>query len=133
MATPHPPAEGLAGLQEQLYAEGRTCGNRSVLLPRPGKLGVFDRSHDEDVLAARVRGMVERRTWSRRYMEAYADALERCGTEHAPWFIVPADRKWYRNWAITRLLIEHLEDLGLRWPEADFDVEEERRRVREIP
>jgi hypothetical protein len=46
---------------------------------------------------------------------------------------VPADRKWYRNWAITRLLIEELEDLDLRWPEADFDVPEERRRLRAIP
>ena len=40
------------------------------------------------------------------YMAAYADALERCSTEAAPWHIVPADRKWYRNWAITQLLCE---------------------------
>ena len=36
------------------------------------------------------------------YLDAYGDALERCNTEHAPWYVVPADRKWYRNWAITR-------------------------------
>lgn len=234
----------LSMLQEQLYAEGRKGGQRSVLLvlqgmdtsgkggtvrhvvgqcdpaglhvasfgrpapdelehdflwrirrrlPASGQIGVFDRSHYEDVLAARVRGTVDRATWSRRYrtintfeaklaadgtrvvkcflhisaeeqrarllarlgdrtkhwkynpgdlddralwedyMAAYADALERCNTDVAPWHIVPADRKWYRNWAITRLLIEALEDLDLRWPEADFDVAEEHRRLLAIP
>ena len=39
---------------------------------------------------------------------AYEDALERCNTEAAPWYVVPADRKWYRNWAVTQLLLEHL-------------------------
>jgi PPK2 family polyphosphate:nucleotide phosphotransferase len=237
-------AERVSTLQEQLYAEGRKGGTRSVLLvlqgmdtsgkggtvrhvvgqcdpsglhvatfgrptpeelahdflwrirrqlPKPGKIGVFDRSHYEDVLAARVRGIVERRVWGRRYrtinrleedlvaggtrvvkcflhisaeeqrarllarlddptkhwkynpedledralwadyMVAYADALERCNTEAAPWHIVPADRKWYRNWAITQLLIEQLEDMALEWPEADFDVDEERRRLEAIP
>ena len=237
-------AERLSTLQEQLYAEGRSGGQRSVLLvlqgldtsgkggtvrhvvgqcdpsglhiasfgrptpeerkhdflwrirrqlPRPGKLGVFDRSHYEDVLAARVRGTVPKRTWSRRYdainrfeaelteggmtivkcmlhispeeqkerliarledptkrwkynprdledralwddyMAAYADALERCDTDAAPWHVVPADRKWYRNWAITRLLCEQLEELGLRWPEPAFDVAEELQRLRNIP
>ena len=51
-------------------------------------------------------------------MAAYADALERCSTEAAPWHIIPADRKWYRNWAITQLLCEELEELGLEWPAA---------------
>jgi PPK2 family polyphosphate:nucleotide phosphotransferase len=162
-------------------------------LPAPGKIGVFDRSHYEDVLAARVRGAVDKRTWSRRYrtisafeaklaaegtrvvkcflhisaeeqrarllarlddptkhwkynpgdledralweeyMAAYADALERCSTDVAPWHIVPADRKWYRNWAITQLLIEALEELDLRWPEPDFDLAEEHRRLLAIP
>jgi polyphosphate kinase 2 (PPK2 family) len=66
-------------------------------------------------------------------MAAYADALERCNTDVAPWHIIPADRKWYRNWAISRLLIEQLEALDLRWPEADFDVAAERRRLQAIP
>ena len=61
------------------------------------------------------------------------DALERCSTDAAPWHIITADRKWYRNWAITRLLIEQLEDMALEWPEADFDVAEERRRLKAIP
>jgi hypothetical protein len=53
--------------------------------------------------------------------------------EAAPWHIVPADRKWYRNWAITQLLCEALEGMRLRWPEPAFDIEEERRRVLSIP
>jgi len=236
-------AERLATLQEQLFAEGRKGGSRSVLLvlqgldtsgkggtvrhvvgpcdpagvhaasfgrptaeelrhdflwrirqqlPHAGKLGVFDRSHYEDVLAVRVRKLADKRTWTRRYdainrfeadltdsgtrivkcylhisreeqrarliarlgdstkhwkynphdledralwddyMVAYADALERCSTEAAPWHIIPADRKWYRNWAITQLLCEELEGLGLEWPAADFDVKEELRRVRSV-
>jgi PPK2 family polyphosphate:nucleotide phosphotransferase len=67
------------------------------------------------------------------YMAAYAAAIERCNTEFAPWHVIPADRKWYRNWAVTNLLIEHLETLGLRWPAAHFDVEAERARLLAMP
>ncbi len=158
-------------------------------LPGPGKLGVFDRSHYEDVLVVRVHGLAPRSTWSRRYatinrfearlvtnqvrvvkvflhisreeqrqrllarlddptklwkfnprdiderafwddyQEAYAAALERCNSDAAPWYRVPADRKWYRNWAIASLLVEQLEDMKLTWPKADFDVEEQRARL----
>jgi PPK2 family polyphosphate:nucleotide phosphotransferase len=230
----------LSTLQEQLYAEGRTGGERSVLLilqgldtsgkggtvrhvlgqvdpagvqvvpfgqptagerrhdflwrirqrlPRPGTIGVFDRSHYEDVVAVRVRGTVERRTWMRRYdsinrfeaeqvargvrivkcylhisaaeqkerllarlddptkrwkfnpgdlddrdrwddyVAAYGDAIERCNTDAAPWYVVPADRKWYRNWAVTLLMIEQLEEMALRWPEPAYDVDEQRARL----
>ena len=158
-------------------------------LPAPGMLGVFDRSHYEDVVVVRVLDLVQRRTWMRRYdtinrfeaglvaggttvvkcflhiskeeskdrllrrldkpdklwkfnpgdvdsrklwdpmMEAYADALERCNTEAAPWYVVPADRKWYRNWAIMNLLVEQLEAMAVQWPEPDFDVEEQRQRL----
>ncbi|WP_202500867.1 polyphosphate kinase 2 family protein [Streptomyces sp. SID5785] len=56
------------------------------------------------------------------YQEAYEIALERCSTDEAPWFVVPADRKWYRNWAISRLLLEHLEEIDPQYPKADFDV-----------
>ncbi|MDO0925177.1 polyphosphate kinase 2 family protein [Streptomyces sp. TG1A-8] len=151
-------------------------------LPRPGEIGIFDRSHYEDVLVARVRHLAvpaeigsrygrindfersladdgvtvvkcflhlsaqeQRRRLLRRldrpdkrwkfdpgdiedralwpaYQEAYATVLERCAGPHAPWYLVPADRKWYRNWAVCRLLLEHLRDLDPRYPEADFDV-----------
>jgi PPK2 family polyphosphate:nucleotide phosphotransferase len=158
-------------------------------LPGPGKLGVFDRSHYEDVLVVRVHDLVPRATWSRRYasinrfeaklvgddihvvkvflhlskeeqrqrllarlddptkhwkfnprdvderahwapyQEAYADALERCNSDAAPWYRVPADRKWYRDWAIAKLLIERLEDMKLAWPKPTFDAEEQRARL----
>jgi PPK2 family polyphosphate:nucleotide phosphotransferase len=158
-------------------------------VPGPGEVGVFDRSHYEDVLVGRVRqlspaGTIERRydaindfeaklvgsgcgvikvmlhisrdeqkarllarlddptkhwkynpgdvderaLWDD-YQQAYQIALERCTTDAAPWHVVPADRKWYRNWAVTELLIEHLQAMGLEWPKADFDVEKERERL----
>ena len=158
-------------------------------LPPSGMIGIFDRSHYEDVLVVRVRSLVEKSVWSKRYdeinaweanlieqgmvlikcflnlssaeqkarlmarlddetkywkynpgdvderalwpayMEAYQAVLERCNTEGAPWYVVPADRKWYRNWAVAQLLVEHLHALGLRWPAADFEVEKEKARV----
>jgi PPK2 family polyphosphate:nucleotide phosphotransferase len=63
------------------------------------------------------------------YQTAYAEALERCSTQHAPWYVIPSDRKWYRNWAVAQLLTEHLRALDLQWPVADFDVEVEKARV----
>ncbi|WP_188132394.1 polyphosphate kinase 2 family protein [Streptomyces boluensis] len=151
-------------------------------LPEPGEIGIFDRSHYEDVLIARVRELVPRSQLGRRYgqinrfertlnddgvtvvkcflhispdaqrdrllerldrpdkhwkfnptdideralwpayQEAYEIALERCSTPVAPWYVIPADRKWYRNWAISKLLLEHLEALDPAYPKADFDV-----------
>jgi PPK2 family polyphosphate:nucleotide phosphotransferase len=158
-------------------------------LPEPGYVGVFNRSHYEDVLVVRVHDLVPRRVWSRRYDEinrferdlvgdglvlvkvmlhispeeqkarllerltdpakhwkyspgdvderalwadyqrAYADALARCSTQHAPWYVVPADRKWYRNWAVSHLLRETFADMKLSYPPADFDVAAECRRL----
>ncbi len=57
----------------------------------------------------------ERHRWAE-YQAAYADALGRCSTDVAPWYVVPADRKWYRNWAVAHLLAETLRDLDLGWP-----------------
>lgn len=158
-------------------------------LPRPGYIGVFDRSHYEDVLVARVAGLVPPEVWGARYdeinafeeeveaagtvvvkvmlaispqeqaerlrerlerpdkhwkynpgdldvraqwpayEEAYQAVLDRTSTDLAPWFVVPADRKWYARLAVTELLIEALEGLDLTWPEADFDVTAERARL----
>jgi len=158
-------------------------------LPGPGRIGVFDRSHYEDVLVARVRELApaatieerydaineferdlvrdgtrvvkcmlhisreesgerllarlddptrhwkfspgdldERALWDE-YLDAYELALERCGTPVAPWHVIPANRKWYRNWAVAQLLGEELEDMGLSWPGASFDVGVQRRRL----
>jgi PPK2 family polyphosphate:nucleotide phosphotransferase len=66
------------------------------------------------------------------YLGAYDDALNRCSTGAAPWHVIPADHKWHRNLAVTRLLVEHLEALDLRWPSATYDVEEQRRRVLQL-
>jgi PPK2 family polyphosphate:nucleotide phosphotransferase len=63
------------------------------------------------------------------YMEAYQLLLERCSTQHAPWYVVPANRKWYRNWAVAQLLVEHLRAMNLAWPVADFNVEVEKARL----
>ena len=158
-------------------------------VPTPGLIGVFDRSHYEDVVVVRVRNYVEPRTWRRRYatinrfeeglvaegttvvkcylhlsrtesrdrlldrldkpnklwkfnpgdldtrdewdplVEAYGDALEKCNTEAAPWHVVPADRKWYRNWAIMNILVEQLEAMAVQWPAADYDIDEQKRRL----
>jgi PPK2 family polyphosphate:nucleotide phosphotransferase len=160
-------------------------------LPGPGYIGVFDRSHYEDVLVSRVKGTVAPRTVESRYQQinefeaelaqdgavivkcmlhisaaeqrtrllarldnpnkhwkfntgdidergrwpayraAYELALEHTNTEIAPWHVIPSDRKWYRNLAIGHLLLETLRGMALRWPEADFDVAEQKRRLLE--
>lgn len=65
--------------------------------------------------------LVARAHWDD-YMKAYADALRRCSTEHAPWFIVPANRKWYRNLAVAYVLEKTLEEMAPKCPaRPDFD------------
>jgi len=63
----------------------------------------------------------ERSRWSD-YQVAYDAALFRCSTPTAPWYVVPANKKWYRNWAITRILSETLEEMDPRYPEPDLDI-----------
>jgi hypothetical protein len=55
--------------------------------------------------------------------------LDRTSTEIAPWYVVPADHKWYARLAVTELLLDAFEHLGLRWPPADFDVDAEMARL----
>jgi len=57
----------------------------------------------------------ERARWDD-YMAAFTEAITRTSTDHAPWFVVPADRKWYRNWAVSRILIETLRDMDPQYP-----------------
>ena len=64
----------------------------------------------------------ERARWAD-YQAAYEDVLQRCSTETAPWYVIPADRKWYRNWAISRLLSETLEAMAPRYPRPELDIE----------
>ena len=54
-------------------------------------------------------------------MEAYQDAISETSTESAPWYVVPADRKWYRNLVISQILIDTLQKMDLAYPVADFD------------
>ncbi len=61
------------------------------------------------------------------YVKAYEDALSRCSTEYAPWFIIPANHKWFRNLAIARIVVEHLESLNMKYPEPSVDIEHIRR------
>ena len=160
-------------------------------LPGAGYIGVFDRSHYEDVLIARVRELAERSEIERRYdainefearlagegcsiikcmlhispdeqkarleerlvnpekhwkynpgdlderahwaayRQAYEIALERTSTDVAPWHVVPADKKWFRNLAVGQLLLDTLRGLDLQWPQADFDVAAEVARLAE--
>ena len=160
-------------------------------LPAPGFIGVFDRSHYEDVLIHRVRGFSkhevieeryglisdfeaelaasgttvikvmlhissdeqksrlqarlddpgkhwkfnpgdidERSRWDA-YQEAYQIALTRTSTDAAPWYVVPANRKFYARIAVQRLLVDALKGLDLEWPAATFDVEAEKARLAE--
>lgn len=158
-------------------------------LPDAGTVGVFDRSHYEDVLVARVHELADEQEIERRYgainawekdlvdngtvvikcmlhlsyeeqrkrllarlegpekqwkfkphdvdererwadyAKAYEIALERCNSDAAPWYVIPSDRKWYRNWAIGQLLREALRGMRLDWPDVDYDVEEQRKRL----
>ena len=150
-------------------------------VPRKGDIAIFNRSHYEDVLVVRVRELVPKDVWSRRYEQinqfeailrengvvivkfflhiskdeqkqrfadrlqdptrqwklalgdfedrkrwseytaAYEDALARCSTDAAPWYIVPADRKWVRNLAVSQILVETLQALHMKFPKSSFD------------
>jgi PPK2 family polyphosphate:nucleotide phosphotransferase len=149
--------------------------------PRAGYLAVFNRSHYEDVLIARVKNLVPESRWRKRYdhinafeellhdegttilkfflhisrdyqrqrlqrrldkpdklwkfdpgdlvertrwddyQQAYADALSRCSTRHAPWYVIPAEKRWYRNLLIARIIVDTLESLDMQYPEPGFD------------
>jgi len=62
----------------------------------------------------------ERKLWPE-YMKAYEDVLNRTSTPWAPWFIVPANRKWYRNLVVSRIIVDYLEKLDMDYPESEFD------------
>jgi len=144
--------------------------------PMKGEIGIFNRSQYEDVLIARVRKLVPKEVWSKRYdqinrfernlaandvtilkfflhisedeqkerlqarlkdpeknwkfnpgdlderklwddyTEAYEDALSRCSTEWAPWFIIPSNKKWFRSLAVSEIVVESLGALDMKFP-----------------
>ena len=151
-------------------------------VPQLGNIGIFNRSHYEDVLIVRVHNLVPEPVWSQRYelindfeklltscgtrivkcflhisketqrerlqdridvpgknwkfnfgdleerkkwddyQEAYEAALNLCNTEHAPWHIIPSDKKWYRNLVVSELLKSTLKDLAPQYPEPESDL-----------
>jgi PPK2 family polyphosphate:nucleotide phosphotransferase len=69
-----------------------------------------------------VQDLAEREHWDD-YAAAYQDALTRCNSDTAPWYVIPADRKWYRNWAVQQLLLETLRELDPQYPaREDLDI-----------
>jgi len=151
-------------------------------VPINGTIGIFNRSHYEDVLVVRVHNLVPQAVWSKRYqqindfermltenrvhvvkfllyiskeeqakrfrarledktkswkfseadvkergywdqyIEAYNDALRRCSTPQAPWYVIPANKKWFRNVAVSEILIHTLEGLKMKFPKAPADL-----------
>ena len=74
-------------------------------------------------------GDVDERLHWPEYQAAYQAVFEKTSTEAAPWFVVPADRKWYARLAVQNLVLEHLARMDPQWPPADFDVEAEKQRL----
>lgn len=66
--------------------------------------------------------LADRLRWHE-YAEAFEDVLVRTDRDSAPWYVVPSDRKWYARWAVGRLLLHHLDTMGLEFPAPDFDPE----------
>jgi PPK2 family polyphosphate:nucleotide phosphotransferase len=66
--------------------------------------------------------LAERERWDH-YMAAYEEAIARTSTEQAPWYVIPADRKWFRNWAVSRVVIEALEAMDPRYPAPAEDLD----------
>lgn len=67
-------------------------------------------------------GDIKERGYWASYQVAYLDALTKCNSDDAPWYSIPADHKWYRNWAVSRLLLETLRDIDPQYPEMDLDI-----------
>ena len=76
---------------------------------------VLDRRGVGDVRPAAAGDVEERKYWDD-YMDAYEDALSKCSTPWAPWYVVPADRKWYRDLVVARTIVETLEKLAMHFP-----------------
>lgn len=69
----------------------------------------------------------ERELWPE-YIEAYEDAIERTSTEHAPWYVIPSNHKWFRNLAISAIVADTLEEMDLKLPPVEVDIAEIRRK-----
>ncbi|MCL4156537.1 UNVERIFIED_CONTAM: hypothetical protein GTU68_009431, partial [Idotea baltica] len=65
----------------------------------------------------------KRKQWDE-YMEAYEALLECCSTKHAPWYVIPANQNWYRNLAISKVIVETLKEMNCQYPEPEDGLEE---------
>jgi PPK2 family polyphosphate:nucleotide phosphotransferase len=74
-------------------------------------------------------GDLETRARWPEFVAAYEDAIRFSSTDTAPWYVIPADRKWYRNWAVSRIVLETLRDMNPKIPIPDLDVEDLKRRL----
>jgi len=70
----------------------------------------------------RLGDLKERKLWGK-YMQAYEDVLSRTSTDHAPWYIIPANRKWYRDLVISSVLVDTLEGLKMKYPESEENLD----------
>lgn len=70
----------------------------------------------------RLGDLAERKRWPA-YMQAYEDALSKTSTSYAPWYVIPANRKWYRDWVISSILVETLENLKMKFPQSEENLE----------
>jgi PPK2 family polyphosphate:nucleotide phosphotransferase len=69
----------------------------------------------------------EREYWES-YDEAYEDVLNKCSTKEAPWFVIPSDKKWFRNLAVSQIIVETMKKLHIEFPEPTVNIEEIRRK-----
>jgi polyphosphate kinase 2 (PPK2 family) len=70
----------------------------------------------------------EHRYWDQ-YREAYQDALTECSTERAPWYVIPSNKKWFRDLAVARILADTMEGLKLEYPPPSFDLSQLRESI----
>jgi PPK2 family polyphosphate:nucleotide phosphotransferase len=70
----------------------------------------------------KISGDIKDRKYWNKYMESYEEMLNRCSTEWAPWYIIPANFTWFRNWAVSSIIIETLDSMKLKYPRPKIDV-----------
>src|SRR6516162_6141705 len=73
----------------------------------------------------------ERELWPQ-YVDAYEDALASTSTKHAPWYIIPANHKWFRNLAVSQIISDTMDDMGLKLPPTHVDIEDIRRKYHAV-
>jgi len=151
-------------------------------VPAKGAIGIFNRSHYEDVLIARVHNLVPKTVWRQRYgqirafeemlaengvhilkfflhiskaeqerrfeermqdanknwkasaadfqerrywddyQKAYEEAIAKCSAKYAPWYVIPSDRKWFRNFAVAEIVIQTLQSMRMKFPKVDAEA-----------